>query len=199
MRGETAVLTTTTKIRKPEISDVRRWEEDGGRIRVFGTPADNGKLSAPSEEEFRALFRHYSHVLIEADGAKGHPLKVPADWEPVIREETELVVCVAGMSALGRPFREACFRWELLPDRLRDGSRCITEEDIALILASDWGGRKNTSGSPFRVFLNQCDTVLLRESAMRILDLLKSRWGVEGDCGALQNEPLKTDFWTNCP
>ena len=199
LRGETAVLTTTTKIRKPEIPEIRRWEENGGRIRVSGTPVENGKLSSPSEQEFQALFRNYRHVLIEADGAKGYPLKVPADHEPVIREETELVVCVAGMKALGRPFREACFRWELLPDRLRDGSRCISEEDIALILAADWGGRKDASGFSFRVFLNQCDTEILRESAMRILDLLRTRWGVEGNCGTLQNEPLKDNIWTKCP
>ena len=92
---------------------------------MFGTPAPEGKLSAPSEEEFRALFRNYRHVLIEADGAKGFPLKVPSDREPVVRRETELVVCTAGISALGKTFREACFRWELLPEHLRDGGRRI--------------------------------------------------------------------------
>ena len=65
LRGETAVLTTTTKIRKPEIPEIRRWEENGGRIRVSGTPVENGKLSSPSEQEFQALFRNYRHVLIE--------------------------------------------------------------------------------------------------------------------------------------
>ena len=103
--GETVAVTTTTKIRKPELSDIREWEKGGGKIRVFGTPAPGGKLSAPSEEEFRALFRNYRHVLIEADGAKGYPLKVSSDREPVIRNETELVVCAAGISALGKTFR----------------------------------------------------------------------------------------------
>ena len=197
--GETVALTTTTKIRKPELSDIREWEKNGGRIRVFGTPAGKEKLAAPSEEEFRALFRHFRHVLIEADGAKRYPLKVPADREPVIRKETELVVCVAGMSALGRPVREACFRWELLPEPLRDGTRLITEEDMVLILGSDWGGRKGTSGIPFRVFLNQCDTEKQRESAMRILELLRARWGVDGDFGALQSELPGAGIGTNCP
>ena len=197
--GETVALTTTTKIRKPELSDIREWEKNGGRIRTFGTPVEEGKLAAPSEEEFRALFRHFRHVLIEADGAKRYPLKVPADREPVIRKETELVVCVAGMSALGRPFREACFRWELLPEPLRDGTRLITEEDMVQILGSDWGGRKGASGFPYRVFLNQCDTAEQQERAMRILELLRTRWGVEGDCGALQNGAVELLHWTNCP
>ena len=118
---------------------------------------------------------------------------------PVIRKETELVVCVAGMSALGRPLREACFRWELLPETLRDGGRIITVEDMVLILGSEWGGRKGTSGIPFRVFLNQCDTEKQRESAMRILELLRVRWGVDGDCGALQNGAVELLHWTNCP
>ena len=197
--GETVALTTTTKIRKPELSDIREWEKDGGKIRVFGTPVPEGKLSAPSEEEFRALFRNYRHVLIEADGAKGYPLKVPSDRETVIRKETELVVCAAGISALGKTFREACFRWELLPERLRDGGRRITEEDMAEILGADWGGRKGASGFPYRVFLNQCDIAEQKEKAMRILELLRTRWGVEGDCGALQNGAAEPPHWTNCP
>ena len=197
--GETVALTTTTKIRKPELSDIREWEKKRGKIQVFGTPCAEGKLSAPSEEVFGALFRNYRHILIEADGAKGYPLKVPSDREPVIRKETELVVCVAGISALGRTFREACFRWELLPERLRDGGRRITEEDIAEIRGADWGGRKDASGFPYRVFLNQCDTAEQKESAARILELLRTRWEVEADCGALQNGTEQLPDWTICP
>ena len=163
---------------------------DGKKTGIYGLP---------ETQEFQVLFRHFRHVLIEADGAKRFPLKVPADREPVIRKETELVVCVAGMSALGRPLREACFRWELLPETLRDGGRIITVEDMVLILGSEWGGRKGTSGIPFRVFLNQCDTEKQRESAMQILELLRVRWGVDGDCGALQNGAAELLHWTNCP
>ena len=40
--------------------------------------------------------------MIEADGAKRLPLKVPGEWEPVIPDFTDLVVGVIGMDAVGR-------------------------------------------------------------------------------------------------
>ncbi len=184
--GGPVAVTTTTKIRKPEAAQIRQWERSGGRIHVFGTPAAQGKLSAPPEETFRQIFRHYRHVVIEADGAKHFPLKVPAAHEPVIRPETELVICVAGMDALDRPLREACFRWELLPEELRQGDRRITEEDMAAVLAADWGGRKGSAGFPFRIFLNKCDTAEQRDRAGRILELLRKNSGLEGSAGCLK-------------
>jgi molybdenum cofactor cytidylyltransferase len=42
-------------------------------------------------------------LLVEADGARGLPLKAPFSHEPVIPTETSLVIPVASMSALGQP------------------------------------------------------------------------------------------------
>ncbi|MFQ6803995.1 MAG: selenium cofactor biosynthesis protein YqeC [Lachnospiraceae bacterium] len=41
-------------------------------------------------------------VLVEADGSRRHPVKVPAPWEPVIPPCTTLVAAVAGLSCLGQ-------------------------------------------------------------------------------------------------
>ncbi len=46
-------------------------------------------------------------LLIEADGARGLPLKAPYDHEPVIPPETSLVVPIASLSVLGQPLDEA--------------------------------------------------------------------------------------------
>lgn len=46
-------------------------------------------------------------LLIEADGARRLPFKVPRDHEPVIPPETTLVVPVAGVDALDQPLDEA--------------------------------------------------------------------------------------------
>lgn len=40
-------------------------------------------------------------VLVEADGAAGHPLKAPAEHEPVLPGSTSLVLAVAGIDAVG--------------------------------------------------------------------------------------------------
>jgi molybdenum cofactor cytidylyltransferase len=46
-------------------------------------------------------------LLIEADGARGLPLKAPYEHEPVIPPETSLVVPIAALSVLGQPLDEA--------------------------------------------------------------------------------------------
>ncbi len=45
-------------------------------------------------------------LLIEADGARGLPLKAPKSHEPVIPDEVSLVVPIAGLSVLGQPLDE---------------------------------------------------------------------------------------------
>jgi molybdenum cofactor cytidylyltransferase len=45
-------------------------------------------------------------LLIEADGARGLPLKAPKPHEPVIPVETTLVVPIASLSVLGQPLDE---------------------------------------------------------------------------------------------
>jgi molybdenum cofactor cytidylyltransferase len=45
-------------------------------------------------------------ILIEADGSRRLPLKAPYEHEPVIPSDASLVVPVAGMDAVGKPFVE---------------------------------------------------------------------------------------------
>ncbi|NWF68936.1 MAG: putative selenium-dependent hydroxylase accessory protein YqeC [Chloroflexi bacterium] len=67
-----------------------------------------GKVYGPPLDWFpRLLDSSDSDVLlIEADGARGLPLKAPYGHEPVIPAETSLVVPVASMAVLGQPLDE---------------------------------------------------------------------------------------------
>ena len=62
----------------------------------------------------------YEHVvkeadimLIEADGSRGMPAKIPAQYEPVIPENVDEIHIVIGMSALGKSAREVVHRLSL--------------------------------------------------------------------------------------
>ena len=67
---------------------------------MVGEEAENGKLKALTEAELREYMQIAQVVLVEADGAKGKPCKVPADFEPVIPDECDIVIGVMGMDAL---------------------------------------------------------------------------------------------------
>ena len=54
----------------------------------IGTPAGNGKLTAPAES-FEELAGIADYVLVEADGSKRLPLKCHAPHEPVIPENAD--------------------------------------------------------------------------------------------------------------
>ena len=70
-------------------------------LHTVGVPCEEEpeKIRGLSEEEYRKLKTQCDVLLVEADGAKRKPLKVPAEHEPVIPEDTDMVIGIAGASA----------------------------------------------------------------------------------------------------
>ena len=60
----------------------------------------SGKMCSIEAGKLQKLASLCDVMLIEADGAKHKPLKVPADWEPVIPEFADIVVSVIGLDCL---------------------------------------------------------------------------------------------------
>jgi molybdenum cofactor cytidylyltransferase len=114
-------------------------------------------------------------ILVEADGARGLPLKVPAEHEPVIPSTATLVVPVAGLNVVGQPLSAAAVhrskRVAALTG-LREGD-AITPEAIAAVLAHAAGGLKGVpAGARVVALLNQTDDTRLqagRDIAARLM------------------------------
>ena len=116
----TVILTTTTHILPFEgvplltapTEDEVRTALTRSRVLCLGTPAAEGKLTAPALP-FSVLTRLADYVLVEADGSRRLPLKAHAPHEPVIPPEAKRVLCVVGARGFGRPIREAVHRPEV--------------------------------------------------------------------------------------
>lgn len=115
----TVLLCTTTRIWPPVrfplvtaggAASVRAAFAENRAV-CLGTPTPEGKLSAPGLP-MAILAELVDYVLVEADGAKGLPLKAHAPWEPVVPAEAGQTVLVLGLDGLGRPVRAACHRPE---------------------------------------------------------------------------------------
>ncbi len=115
----TVILTTTTHIlpfegvpllTAPTAEEVRTALARS-RVLCLGTPAAEGKLTAPSLP-FSVLAELADYVLIEADGSRQLPLKAHAPYEPVIPREANHVLCVVGARGFDRPIREVVHRPE---------------------------------------------------------------------------------------
>lgn len=189
--GEKVVVTTTTHIFKesspwfleePSLDEIRKCMEKYGQVWA-GMSYHNGRLKGLPEEMLEQILGWNVPVLIEADGARRRPVKVPASHEPVIPGETTHVVSVYGMDCIGRQIGEICFRPELAIKNLnKKMAEPVTEEDIAVLAASDQAGRKGCPDhSVYQVVLNKTDNRALREKALSICRLLDKT----GVCGTV--------------
>ncbi len=157
-QGLRVLLYTTTHILRPErfchtsAECLAFWHT--GSPALIGVETDGGKLKIPPECELSAALSACDIAIAEADGAKQMPIKVPAAHEPVIPVLADTVIAVAGLTALGRPLGEVCFRWELLSlsDEMQVNEAILTE-----ILSSERFAAKSVCGREYLVVLNQAD------------------------------------------
>lgn len=133
------------------------WQQ--GRYAVIGTPElATGKLTAPSQDLYEALQLQADVILCEADGSKHHPCKAPAAHEPVLLPDSDIVLAVVGMDALGCPLAQACQRPQPAAAFLGCSlDSVIDEQMLAALLLSEQGARKNVGARAYYIVLNKCD------------------------------------------
>ena len=151
------VLCTSTHIRVPEQYPLVTGNADAIRSALAvhsavcaGSPAENGKLTAPPVpfEELAALA---DYVLVEADGSRGLPLKAHAPHEPVIPPNAQRVVLIVGADGFGKPISAVCHRSELWAARagVSEDSIATPEGEAKVFIAEGFGDR---------VFINKVES-----------------------------------------
>lgn len=170
--GQKVIVTTTTHMWKPAENFVE-WnaESEYGsssdffrdfaeqlerkRILTVGVSCGNGKICGIPSESYETLCSLADVLIVEADGAKGKDIKIPAAHEPVIFPGTDIVIGVFGYPAVGHSIEEAGFRPEMLAAFLGKGTEeKIKWEDLLYIAGSDEGLKKNVKGS-YTVLINR--------------------------------------------
>lgn len=147
------------------------WQQR--RYAVIGTPElATGKLTLPPQSVYEALKLQADVILCEADGSRHHPCKVPAENEPVLLPDSDIVLAVAGMDALGRPLAQACQRSQLAAELLGcSAEKIIDAQMLASLLRSEQGAHKNVGKRTFYIVLNKCDLLpaAQQEEMLRLL------------------------------
>lgn len=135
------------------------WQQ--GRYAVIGTPeAATGKLTAPPQGLYEVLQPQADVILCEADGSRHHPCKAPAEHEPVLLPDCDIVLAIAGMDALGRPLAQACQRPQLAAELLGcSAEKIIDAQMLASLLLAEQGARKNVGARAYYIILNKCDLI----------------------------------------
>ena len=182
-KGWRTLATTTTHILCPGGG---RWAQTdaqlealwrSGSYAVAGSAAPAGKLTTPAGQQLADWISRSEAVFVEADGAKHLPCKVPAEHEPVLLSQCDIVLAVAGLSALDRPLREVCFRYDTIrPQFLAAAPDApLAPPMLAQLLASTQGGRKAVGDRQFYAVLNQADTPELHQQGIQIQQLLRQQ------------------------
>lgn len=98
---------------------------------MAGQRAQEGKIAALSPEVLARAVQCADIVLVEADGSRGLPVKLPAAHEPVIPDGVDEIVVVMGFFAVGQAIGEVCHRPQLVCRCLgKPLSHHLTEEDL---------------------------------------------------------------------
>lgn len=147
---------------------------------------EKAKISSPSEVLLDQLQEMCDVLLIEADGAKRFPLKVPETWEPVIPKWADLVIGVMGLDSIGRTIRETAHRpWNVAAFLGKKEEDPVKPDDLVKIASSDAGLRKGVNERDYRVYFNKLDMLKDPEMADEICRKLEVQ-GIYAACGQLK-------------
>ena len=107
---------------------IAKLETDGYVMAGLVEEKDTRKIKALSEETYSKVCIYADVVLVEADGSRGMPVKFPNATEPVIYKNTDEIIVVCGLSAIGKKLKDVAFRPELV-------KKCLDAEDDTVITA----------------------------------------------------------------
>jgi probable selenium-dependent hydroxylase accessory protein YqeC len=147
-----------------------------GRATLLGRRVRPDKLEGIPPARVDALAPLTDLVVVEADGARGRSLKVPASHEPVVPASTSLLVVVAALDVLGRPLDEASVhRVDLVRTATGLGAGAPVDEDavVAALCWPDGYPARFRPGLRTAVFLNKAHDPRAWAAAERLAGRLR--------------------------
>ena len=166
--GKNVIVTTTTHIVNPEnYMDIDSAKElknitFGEEPVVIGKDIGE-KLSSPADI-----------VLVEADGAKRLPIKLPRDGEPVLPEKTDICIVCMGIDAVGEKISEKCFRYEIAKELFGwNKDHVLSTEDAARILTDKRAGFKGINNNKCVFVINKVDGEEDMKKALEVENYIK--------------------------
>ena len=178
--GKKVMITTTTHMYLPtshcvlneDIEAIKDALSTDGFVMV-GTKASEEKMKGVSAKCFKALLAISDVILIEADGSRRLPIKVPAPHEPVIVAQSNMVIVVTGIDSIGRRLSEVCHRFEMAKQILKvEEDHLLDEKDIALLIYKGYLENRDQTKS-YAVFLNKVDTAKQEQTANVVLKYIE--------------------------
>ncbi len=190
LKGKRVLITTTTKISKPEKSDnyeliigensanfinsIKSKRLKNSILCASSLEKSKNKLYGCTEEFIDNIKDYFDIVIVEADGSAGKPLKAPAAHEPVVHHLTSIYIGVIGLDCLNRPATaENVHRPEYFSQiRNKKDTYPVSIDDLVKLIDSESGLFKKAPKNCTKVvFLNKAD-ILTTEEYQNILEYI---------------------------
>ena len=191
--GKRVITSTTTKVWHREALQYKEvllveggvdWRKRTGKelsregtVFVGGSVLDSGKVKGISPSLADEIYHdvEVQYLVLEADGAAGHPLKAPAGHEPVIPSSVTMIVAMMGLEAMSAQLDEVtAFRVEQVRNvtGIEPGG-LLTPSALSRVFLHPAGLFKTTPESARRVvFLNKGDLIKEERKAEELADIL---------------------------
>lgn len=172
-------------------------------IAVAGKEAGELKITFVGNWFYEQICPMADLVLVEADGSRRLPVKVPGPNEPVVPKNSDMVLSVLGLSALGEPAEKLCFRAERAeelvrehgrPDFKADGQWTFCPEDLTCLMQHGYlyPLRVKYPSIPVIPVFNQADSPEMVALAKALFDGMRESRGIAG--GNLRFDPCAELF-----
>ena len=197
-QGRSVLLTTTTAVFHPGRSG-QLWDNlvigplPGGRPPSVGGRGQlvvGARAHDPGTDKLRGYDPAYldglraaarfDAVLVEADGARGLPVKAPAGHEPVVPSRSDGVIGVIGLDCLGRPLTPGHVHRAEAFSRVTglEPGAPITPEALVRLVQSPSGLFKGAGPAARRiVLLNKADSEAAADQGGQLAGLMLRRAG----------------------
>lgn len=194
------LVTTTTMIFHPDFKKqsynnffagnenlfLKKTSPAKGTITVAGSEIIEAgkKIKGFSPEKLQHIQKSgiFDIILVEADGARGKPIKAPAEYEPVIPLETDIVAGIIGMDCIGTKINKTnVHRPEIFTKITNTSSNDIIKaQDVNNLIKSPDGIFKGTSPKSRKIVIfNKSDTEDRIIKATEIAESLSIFPGIE--------------------
>lgn len=211
-RGSRVLVTTTTKMLTSQLEGCGTLilEQDSDKLlqelnlspdislvtAAAAAVNKQNKVVGFSCETLDAIYRAgiFDFILVEADGARGLPLKAPAAYEPILPSSITHVLAVTGIDALNRPLTENhVHRCHLVAQLAGQQLDTLVVEETILHVVRRYAGlaRQVSSGVRFIPVINKVDSDSYLEKAKRVVSLLLEEFEMVLMTTALSPDPVR--------
>ena len=152
------------------IENLKKILQKNNLIKI-GKKESDYKVKSLDEDTLKRCIDISDFLLIEGDGSKRLPLKAPKDNEPVIIQETDLVIGLIGFDSLDKKIEETCHRPELVSKLLHKNIKeNINIFDLVEIIKNKNGLKKNVN-CKYKVIINKVDKLEYLDKCKKIAQL----------------------------